>query len=409
MTADIKWRWVGMAVISIVLLLPVQFGAVRVFNEAALLLALLLVVTALLVGKTEFSPLDGAAAMVALAFSCVFVLVTLTHPGQPSVPKDLLEAGKPLLYAALFVIGAQCQRATSSESIRRAIVAVAIISVAHSALVFVPVLYPFVDLWKGRPSTSVWNFHFQRFSGTLAYPDILGMWLVLALMLVFDDWVHRRGAQIGNALKAGTIATGLLLTGSRGALVVGVVSCGAYLLLSLRALGARRAAFISVCAAASGALVGLVVLNAELAAASYFRQGIAEGASDGSLLHRLREFGLLVDAWQSGNILGSGPQNAYLASSFGPVESGIFYYAYKFGVVGVSFLVVLLVLLAWFVKNRGSSCVLGRPFGVWGIVSVVVGGVSMSITEEYKSFLIFFFLLGACAREQVTQKVDERP
>lgn len=399
-----KWKWVGGGVAAIVLLLPVQVGPVRVFNEAALSLSLLLVALAFLLGPSTFEPVDGAVALLALAFSSCFLLVAMTHPGQPSVAKDLLEACKPILYGALVVLGTQCQRALSSHVIRRAVVALAVVSVVHSAMVFVPPLHPLVDLWKGRPSTSAWNFHFERFSGTLAYPDILGMWLVLALLVVVDEWMFQPSTRPRSVFEAAAIAVGLLLTGSRGAVVVGLFGGAAYLIVHARALGPRRMAGAVAAAVLVGGALGAAVVSSQVAAASYFRQTITEGVADGSLLHRVREFGLLMDSWQSGSFFGNGPQNAYLFGSYGPVESGIFYYGYKFGVLGFGFLSVVVLALTVCLGASGERRGIAKVYGIWGIVAVTVGGVSMSITEEYKSFLMFFFLLGVSIQEILSVK-----
>lgn len=116
-----------------------------------------------------------------------FSLIGILSGG--SIQRSFSDGFRLIFFALYYVVG----RIYSKNQLVDAVFLVKVLkvftflSVLISFFVFFPVLHPFVDLFKGRLSNDVLQFHFLRFSGFQGFPSDFGSFLVLIIILLVLD------------------------------------------------------------------------------------------------------------------------------------------------------------------------------------------------------------------------------
>ncbi|WP_041590085.1 hypothetical protein [Teredinibacter turnerae] len=333
--------------------------------------------------------------LVNLVFTLLFILILIFSVDADFLLKDFVECLKPTIYALIFISGWLLSKRYSQDQAVRFILIAGVLSVLFSYLVFYPAAYPLVDLYKARQSTAENPFHFFRFSGTLGYPGGFGYWLVFVMQVSLLQLYRGVTAKKLFLLQYGFLLSGLILSGSRGALLIYIIVN----LMTVVSIPRHRVSWVVTFFIFWGLVLFLGLLffiDVELQAIKHF-QAVLDAPSGGTFQHRASELQGLILSLSQGYLLGHGPSNSEILDAHGPIESVYYFYGYKFGLVGLVcyFFWVSLVAFIYFrliIANQKLN--LTFFFCLWALINMVVAGVSNSITEEYKSFYMFFLLLG---------------
>lgn len=370
----------------IVLLFPISFFSLRLFNEPIFLIACIYAVCIFFTER--FSRLDISIISLGLVFSTFFMAINILNFDRfQFVIKDLIEVCKPILFSALVVCGRHTSRHLEINKFVNCIVFVSVIQVIFSYIVFIPDFYDFANWYKGRPSTSLYNAHFFRFSGTMGFPSLFGLWIGFSMILIM---FHPSSSN--RFFKFCILASGLYFSQSRTGLVVFVASCFLFYLVSLRRGWDWKPSITHTFAFFLFCSIVLLFYSGQGLITDKFSAAAAD-ISGSSLQYRLVQFLSFMDIFEK-NPFGIGTANFYL-ESIGPVENVYFYYGVKFGVVGLTwFGLICLGALTAVVKFYRRAQFTEFTMSVWLFIALTVGSFSNAISLEYKSFFFFFLFLG---------------
>ena len=381
--------------IALIFFTPVYFGSIMLLNELIFIVATILSVAVIAIYKKHLNLLIVMLFIKGLFFSAMFLGILILRPSYEFNLKDFIECFKPIVYALILISGYLLSKKFTENQTIRFIIVVGILSILFSCLVYFPFFHSFIDLFKGRPSTELYNFHFFRFSGTFGYPGAFGYWLTLVLSMVLLQKYRNRISLFQFFLLFGFIFLGLILTGSRGALAVFAI----VMITTFMVIPFNKNSIIGIFLVGLG-LVGIFIVissfQTDNSSISHF-QSVLENPFGGTFEHRANELVRLYESLLNGELIGHGPNNFHHQKLFGPIESAYYYYGYKFGLIGLLyyFLIIAIVFIILFrflfVGAKINFCFF---FCIWALVNLVIASISNSITEEYKSFYIFFLLVG---------------
>lgn len=372
-----------------VLLFPLRLFGVVFLNEPIYFFSIFFSVVGLLY-SSKYSVSTYLVATYFLCFTFFYVTILMMIPPRNFLVKDLVEVFKPSIFLLIFLFGVSASKAFRPVSLESFTVYVSVLSIFFSFLVFVPPLHPFIDVFKARPSSGN-LFHFFRFSGTLGYPGGFGYWLTLAYALVLSALFRAEGKFYRLMFLLSFIVVGIILTGSRGALAIAIILT---FVISCFKPFSRIGIFVFTFFVVVFLLLLYLVFYSgmELSFITHFASFI-DNPLGGTFTHRANELIRLANSLADGYIFGSGPDNFNLQRDFGPIESAYYFYGVKFGILGLIFYIGLIVYLVFAVIRFPVFSVLWSS-SIWAFFNVSVAAVSNSITEEYKSFFLFFILLG---------------
>ena len=380
---------------AVIFLMPMRFAGVMLLNEPVLVISLLGSLFCIAFHSNRLNKKHFLVFTFSYIVSLLFYCILLIYMPANFVIKDFFEAFKPLIYGLIFISGMLISKDLGEEKIIKYILAAVVFSVIFSSLVFIPQTYSFLDLYKGRTSDAAYNFHFFRFSGSLGYPGGFGYWLVLGIQVTMLAYYKNILSTKLFLLLYGISIFGLVFSGARGAVIIFIL---ANLLFFMSTPTKRKTFFFSAFFVVL--LMFFVAFlfsgQSDFQAIAHF-QKLIESPDGGTFGHRASELERLFTALMDGKLLGAGPNNYFIQSTYGPLESVYYFFGYKFGLVGLfAYSCVIYIFLMMGTKLFYYRFTLHLPFIVscWALLNLVVAGVSNSITEEYKSFYMFFLLSG---------------
>lgn len=389
----------------VLLIIPVNIGKIRVFNEPIIAFSFFASFIFIL-SKAKITKAQLLVLIISLLFSSLFLIILLFNMPDIFVFKDVVETIKPIIYGVIIVAGCFLSEQYNDSKIVKCILVVAIISVLFSSLVFFKPLFFLVDMYKGRLSSE--PLHFFRFSGTMAYPGPFSYWLVLAIQAAFYAY-QKKYIKGRSFLPICTILLwGFFMTGSRGGVIVFLLMNLLYVFIYWK----KKRTLLSYCIMIFLLGILLLVLRdfiKDSKSIKYIITGI-NNPLESSFMHRVKELRYVHDAIMSGKIFGSGPNNIFIQNAFIAVETAYFYYGYKYGMIGLMFYGII-IFYAFFCFCRGvmqKKNNFAVVFFMWSLVCLTVGALNESVTEEYKSFYVFFLLYGIFAGVLTKSRAEKR-
>ena len=381
--------------VGLIFFLPISVGSIKLLNEPILSAATILSVGLVWFYRNSISKFSYSIFLICAVFSAFFLTILVLNIPPDFVFKDFVECFKPIIYALIFVSGVLLSTRFTEDDVVHFIIFSGICSVAFSYLVFFPPAYSFIDIYKARQSVESNSFHFYRFSGTLGFPGGFGYWVVLVLQVALLQLYRQKITSFWFFLLYTFLLSGLVFSGSRGAFAVYlIVNFVTIILLPSKKITWLMA--VTLIGGVTGFGMFLLVSEVELQAILHF-QKVLENPTGGTFAHRASELERLFESISQGYVIGHGPNNKFIQNTYGPVESVYYFYGYKFGLIGLTYYFIWVGFVAYMLLKIFLS---GRKvnftffFCLWAIVNMIVAGVSNSITEEYKSFFMFFLLLG---------------
>ncbi|MCO6356660.1 hypothetical protein GBO14_18225 [Pseudoalteromonas shioyasakiensis] len=276
-----------------------------------------------------------------------------------------------------------------------------IFQIAISAFVYFPMLWPIVDIFKGRPSDDM-PLHFYRWSGTYGYPSDFSFYLSIFIFYYFCFFANRIKIETTEWLIIAVAFIAMFLSFSRG----GLFSTFGILGLAFWLTGARKrkSAYVLIVSVFVALAAVVITFSEEFVQVSYILDtfGGEDGNVDDSTSHRLKEMQLAYDYMSANPPFSAGSNRDELAAKIEVIESFYGFHLIKWGIAGL--VAILLVKLAAlyiciFVykecKKRQLS-LYPMAFAVACLIAseVLLFGLSSAISDRFKTLPTFYLLLG---------------
>lgn len=377
--------------ILLIYFMPMKILGMNLKNELVLPLSLLFFLLCFFFLKFSFKSNAVKYVIYGLFFSFVFLFILLKNQ-EKIIIKDIIECFKPLYFCLFFIVGKKASEIYSLESVARFIVILLLFGVLFSSLVYFQFSYPILDLYKGRTSDEGNLYHFLRFSGFFGYPSMFGIYLILGMILtVCVDFTQYKKATLL------LLFIGFAFTMSKTGFVLFVLLVGYYLIMK----GTVKDIILTISIFFIVFLVitiyffddFLVVFNAFSS---------IDGLLSSTFSHRFREIILSINILTSENFDGFGPSNTYLKINHGPVENVLFFYVFKFGYFGLIYYINLISFTTYKFFKESETPI--KLVILWCLLSLLIGSLAESITEEYKTLYFFPLLLGFFSNKKGRQK-----
>ncbi|WP_345868368.1 O-antigen ligase family protein [Shewanella algae] len=284
-----------------------------------------------------------------------------------------------------------------------------VLSIVFSALVYFPVFYPLVDLYKGRMSDDNVIMHFFRWSGTFGYPSDFSFLLSLFVYIMFFKYVFdRRNVSIKFWILFFILFTAIVMTVSRGGIFSVLFMLGCCYLFSPAFLRFRvnviilpivfslLVAFFYVQSQQEFEILGTDIKYLTTVIDSNGNVG------DSSSRHRVREFEYALNYFIQYFPFGSGANRIEILGIINPLESFYGYHFIKWGFFGyllhMSFLIFLIAIVFVKVKTlaKGELDIKALYFGfVPFILSVpLIFGFSSAMSDRFKVVAVYYLVCG---------------
>lgn len=318
---------------------------------------------------------------------------------------DIVEFIRPINYLVYFLFPVLLVlHRDDYKGLFKAFIVLMVVQVVFSFFVFIPEAWPIVDLYKGRLSTDLVQFHFFRFSGMLGYPSDFSFYLIFALLMGSLYLLNEQSLK--NKLGLGCLCLiamlALFLTGSRSGVALFVVLFS-ILLFSHRLILNSKVLFLSI---ALVVVMFYVIINDLLSenilgSFLYLLDLIERGVMDDSARHRIREFLLAIELMQDYFPFGFGANKDYFGFVLGPVESTYGYYMGKYGFIGICLYLFHIFYLAYIAlqvskRYRDDQLIVAfsNAFFIWALSVPFVFGFASAVTDRFKGPFLFYMLAG---------------
>jgi uncharacterized integral membrane protein len=394
--------------IIFIILFPMEIGNFSTRNEPILIISGLFFLFHFLSNNHQSKEIEYVGF--GILTSILFTISTITNGVDDFIFKDFAETIKPIIYSLIFIGGYHYAKHVHTQNINKTIITTTLFMIAFSTLVYLPEATFIMDAYKGRKSYEDWNINYFRFSGTMGFPGIFSYWIVLCFFLIFTIESKKQFTNFFRFTFAISLIVGLILSGARGGIIVFTL---VLLLTFIIKLNLKKfiktifslMIFITISIIFLSTLPSETIIN--LSQVEYLISGF-ENIQESTAGHRIRELNYLIEHT---SIFGNGPSNKYIATHYGPVESVYFYYGYKFGFVGLFLYFTLIIFSIINIRislkkdHKGFDC--NQIFWIWAFCTLTIGALNESVTEEYKSFLFFFFLFGFFSNNKKLNKKTE--
>ena len=377
--------------IILIYFMPMKIIGMNLKNELVLPLSLLFFLFCFVFLKFSFKTYSVKYIIYGLFFSSVFLFILLLNQ-ETIIIKDIVECFKPLYFCLFFVIGRKAAETYSLESVARFIVILLLLGVLFSSLVYFQLSYPILDLYKGRTSDESNLYHFLRFSGFFGYPSMFGIYLILGMILTISVNFTKY-----KKLTLFLLFVGFVLTMSKTGFILFGLLVGYYLVMKGTIKDIILSASISFIIFL---LISIYFFDEFLVVFNAFSS--IDGLLSSTFSHRFREIILSINILISENFDGFGPSNIYLKKNHGPVENVLFFYVFKFGYFGLIYYINLILFTAYKFFSEKETPI--KLLLLWCLLSLLIGSLAESITEEYKTLYFFPLLLGFFSNKRCKQK-----
>jgi hypothetical protein len=337
-----------------------------------------------------------------------FCLLTSLNPMGGSAG-DLLDVARPMVYAAYFALPFAI-RLSEPEVVwlLKVLLWIAVFQVLFSAAVYWPPLWPFVDIFKGRPSDDLVVFHFFRWSGTSGYPSDFAFLLSFFIYLIFFAPPRLMAPMLRWTLLA-LLSIGLVMTMSRG----GIASAAVMIALGSVLFGRLRQFFVLAGLGALALTATIVVdhlVEEPTVNPGYVLELVEQGAEARSAQHRVHEIAMAADYSSRYFPFGAGAARDDIYGRIRVVESLYGHYLIKWGVLGLAAFLLSAAYFAWaswrcaFHAYEPWIQAFGRAFFLLTLSVPLVFGWSSAISDRFKG-LPFYYVLGGYLALLVTARV----
>lgn len=284
----------------------------------------------------------------------------------------------------------------NEQKLIKAFIFFCVMSVFFSFLVFFSSLHTFVDLFKGRLSDDLLQFHFMRFSGFSGFPTDLGSVLVLGICILLNTnntTIYTRGMIL-------VIATFLVIG------LIGTVSRGGFLHLffvilffclskSIRVfvkfkLNRYLLYFISLTMLLIPIMLFIYFYLPNHPIVSYMSVDFT--APDASVLHRFHELHGAVDVLLNKGFLYGLDRDFPLGL---PVIEGFWtHWILRYSWLGLVLFLCLGTYFVYFLQK--SKSILGRSLSLWLLSFLFSAAFFSDVLFRFKGPLVYGFMFGFC-------------
>lgn len=336
-----------------------------------------------------------------LFFSVIVLSITIFYTGMMaggSLQRSLSDSIRLIFFMIYFAVGAiYANKSYFNEVVLiKLILYYCMISVFFSLIVYIPSLHFIVDLFKGRLSNDVLQFHFFRFSGFSGFPTDLGALLTLGICILLYERSLNIFSNRNRAFLFVVFCLGILGSVSRGAMLHLAVVLLLYILGSLVKLffTARIHRY---------AFWGLVLLTISIpllfTLLSFFGEheiikyaSVDLSSPDASVLHRFKEVNGAINVLFEKFFLFGEARDRPLGL---PVIEGYWtHWILRYSWFGLIIALVFGLFLAIIAKK--SNLIIGRGISIWMYSFLLSEAFFSDVLFRFKGPLIYGFIFGIC-------------
>lgn len=324
--------------------------------------------------------------------AAILLLLNLYFDGMPS--RIASDVGR-LFFAAVYIfIGAYIYDSLDEPdiSISNLYIKYCIFGFLFSFLVFIPPLFPLVDLFKGRMSDDSVVFHFFRFSGFAGYPTDFGCSLVLGFLIALSQFRRNLIANKKFTLFFIVVILGIVGSASRAAILqfVGLI----IILAMVYRRQYTRMLILASCALISGLI--FFSLQSEESSEGYSIStylNVDLDNPDDSISHRAGEVQYSLDVLSGREPIPVGAERDH-PFGFDVIEGFWTHYIIRYGYFGIligggvsAFILVMLF------KSRNNST-MGWALYYWYLSFILFVAPFSDVTTRFRGLPLYFVLIG---------------
>ncbi|WP_406667113.1 O-antigen ligase family protein [Gallaecimonas sp. GXIMD1310] len=336
--------------------------------------------------------------------SIYFVAVVFFISPNPSV-SDFSDFFRPFVYFLYFSIPLIFPiRQNEINKLFAFLLWSVLIQILFSAFVYIKALWPIVDVFKGRMSDDIIQYHFFRWSGTFVYPSDFSFFL--SFFFYYLIYSLGQSFSVGKKIKFTIliifIFTAIFMTLSRGGLAsVLFISLLIYIFTSLKKSLFFNATIIIVFVSLFGAVVwALSSSSFEKYNFDYIVAPFSKKGPDDSTKHRIIELELAEKYSTKHFPFGVGGDRENLSKEVGVIESYYGNILIRWGWFGlfINFIFLFYILLIAFKLIKFERSVENKSFFVaafFTIASVpIIFGFSSAMSDRFKTLPFYYLLCG---------------
>ncbi|NKC17412.1 hypothetical protein CWC29_000910 [Pseudoalteromonas sp. S4498] len=366
--------------------------------------AFVFVALSLVIRRTYFKPgFVTAVVAICTVMMSYYMAVSLAFTNFLTF-KDLPDYLRPLIYLIYILI--PLIYPLDEEELRTFFVffkKMFVFQVIISILIYIPALWPVVDIFKGRPSDDM-PLHFYRWSGTYGYPSDFSFYLSFFIFYYFSFFARRISMSVGEWSIVFVAFCAMFLSFSRGGLfsTVGILGL-AFWLTGART---RKTSYLLLFAMVVASVSIFLSFSEEFEQVSYILEtfGGEDGDVDGSTSHRLKELALAGEYLSQLPPLSEGSNRLELETRIEVIESFYGFHLIKWGILGLTAALVIkfvFFLVCCYVYKKGlcskrNETQTALAFAVACLVAseVLLFGFSSAISDRFKTLPTFYLLFG---------------
>ena len=339
-------------------------------------------------GKFSFDNKVKSTLTLLFAFYSVVVLNTLFAVSFSF--GDISDLVRPLFFIIYFLYGYTVNiQGIDWDKLFKSFILLQLILVICN---YLPPFYWVADIWKGRLSESLWNFHFFRASGSMIWPSDFSF--IILFMLIF--FLYRK-----SFLYIGLSFILLILTSSRGGMVSLIILIPFIL---YRFVYIRKYlilySFITIS-------IFIYLFTSSSIYSDYFTyinnffellQTYDTKNVDSSIMHRFLELDYAFRDSIARFPFGVGPSRDYIFGRIDTLETFYGYYLWKYGFLGLFFQLFFYFYVIFEISRNNiktdSHYSLKSAFIICLVIFITFFGFSSAITERFKLLPLSFMMIG---------------
>jgi hypothetical protein len=318
-----------------------------------------------------------------------------------SLQRSLSDSSRLVFFFFYFAVGSvyASKPYFDENALIKVILVYCILSIIFSLLVYFPFLHPLVNLFKGRLSDDILQFHFFRFSGFSGFPTDLGALLTLGIcILLYVRRINLFSKKKRLALLL-FLVLGIIGSVSRGAMLhLGVAG----ILYSIGIMGRvfinRKISklmlstiFITLCVLP---ILGIALIDINIFENNASTQYMAVDISnpDASVLHRFKEVNGAYNVLFDRLFIFGEERDRPLGL---PVIEGFWtHWILRYSWIGLYIGLIFCSFLALIAKR--SDTVLGRGAFLWMCSFLLSEAFFSDVLFRFKGPLVYGFIFGVC-------------
>jgi O-antigen ligase len=318
--------------------------------------------------------------------------------------KDFGDPIRPIIYFIYFIFPMVfILNNEEFKNVFNFIILLLFIQILFSSFVFIDILSPLEDLYKGRMSNDIIPFHYFRWSGTFIYPSDFSFFLSFFIYFYYMLFVNSN-EKVKYFFIFSILVFSLIMTLSRGGIftVIGMLGIFfGYQVLRNRKLLFKTILIIIILIFTIFLLKDYILSIPSIESqVQYLTLTTNSGKTDDSTGHRILEFKIAIEYLINYFPFGAGPNRLELSEKIAVIESLYGYYFTKWGFFGFLFYLISVMFFSIrslkLYKNSDDYKIkyFALSFLLLTISVPLLFGFSSAVSDRFKGLPFYYVFSG---------------